>query len=533
MAVSPVEQRIALMTELWLEATSDPAVRVVVWRVPDNADRMLLAFFEAQRLEGVGQAPDLFIRFDAPFETGFAYSRALNDALLESYVESRESFQQQGIALDWPFGRVPRPDSAAGFAALFASFAAHHQAHFRHAAAVLMPGTVTADDALERWVRALLAHGIAPGVRVVLVQSASRPRWDGVLAAHPGIARAIDPPIDMFDIARETAAQAGSSGPAVAYRQLLTDVLTLVEKGTPAQAAARADKALAIAEREAWFDQRVVLHMAVAGAHLKAQEVPPAIHRYREARAAAEQARAQQHPAGDNLVMQTWFGEAGAWLVGKQPRRAADAYRSAAEVAQRIPNRMFAIEGFRMAAYCHAQEREIEPAREFGALALREGKALPPDERAHTTLHVALHDLLRLQDAPRAAQLEKLAATYQAEIAAAHADAESAAETLGASPSNAAIDTLEARMHARFEAAFATLRDQRERTIGGGDVFFRKVVAIARELLHAQWAGLPEVMHPLDQERSSWTKVPQAAVLPAAGEPESLRTDAAATQALA
>ena len=51
------------------------------------------------------------------------------------------------------------------------------------------------------------------------------------------------------------------------------------------------------------------------------------------------------------------------WLVAKEPERAAQAYRSAAEQAQRVPNPMFEIEGFRMAAYCYAQNGQLQPAR--------------------------------------------------------------------------------------------------------------------------------------------------------------------------
>lgn len=515
---NPVEKRIELMRDLWLQATEDPQVRVVVWRVPDNAERMLLAFFEAQRLEGDWQAPDLFLKFDAPFETGFTYSRMLCDALIESYTASADSFKEQGIAFNWPFASVPRPDSAAGFLNLLGAFSRHHREHFRYAVAALMPMPVTSADALDAWVRGAVHAGVPVNVRLSLVESASRPRWQWLSKEHGPYVRVIEAPIDMFDVARETAAQSPSTGPAVAYRQMLTDVLALVEKGTPAQVSARADKALKVAEREKWPDQQVVLHMAVAGSHLKAQDHPGAIRSYRQARACAEQAERSGNPVGGNLVMQTWFGEAGAWLAAKQLRQAAQAYRSGAEVAQRIANLMFSLEGFRMAAFCYARNGDTEPAREHGILAVREGKAMPPEERVPSTLGMALHDLLRLQDAARAEDLEKLAAAYQAEIAKAHDKAEKQGAALGPAPVNEAVDRIEAEMHASFERSFQNLREQREQVIGRGDEFFRKVVAIGRELLHPQWSGLPEVKHPLDKEPAAWAKMPQSAALPEPGE---------------
>ncbi len=506
------------MRDLWWQATADEQVRIVVWRVPDNAERMVLAFYEAQRLEGDWQTGDLFIKFDAPFETGFTYSRMLCDALIESYVASDDSFKQQGIAMNWPFARVPRPDSAAGFLGLLGNFAQHHDAQFRHAVAALMPASTTSAAALQAWLKAALQTGVPAGVRLALQETPSRPQWDWLLKDHAKLVRVIEPPVDMFDIARETAAQSPSSGPAVAYRQLLTDVLALVEKGTPAQTSARGDKALKIAEREGWHDQQVVVHMAVAGAHLKAQDCPAAIKRYRQARACAEEAKRQGSPVGANLIMQTWFGEAGAWFVAKQLRQAAQAYRSGAEEAQRLPNQLFALEGFRMAAYCYARNGDNEEARAHGALAVREGQGMQAPERAPSTLGVALNDLLRLQDADRLADMEKLVVSYQAEIASAHASAEKKGAALGTAPANADVDRIEAEMHASFEQAFQRLREAREKLIARGDEYFRKVVAVGRDLLHPQWAGLPEVKHPLDKEQAVWTKMPQSAALPPPGD---------------
>jgi hypothetical protein len=521
-AKNPVEKRIALMRDLWWQATEDEQVRVIVWRVPANAERMVLAFYEAQRHDGDWQTGDLFIKFDAPFETGFTYSRMLCDALIESYVASDDSFKQQGVAMNWPFARVPRPDSAAGFMGLLGHFAQHHEARFRHAVAALMPAPVTSAAALKAWVQAALQAGVSHGVRLALQETTSQRQWDWLLKDHAALVRVIEPPVDMFDIARETAAQSPSAGPAVAYRQLLTDVLTLVEKGTPAQASARGDKALKIAEREGWHDQQVVVHMAVAGAHLKAQDCPAAIKRYRQARVCAEEAKQAGSPTavavGGNLVMQTWFGEAGAWFVAKQLKQAAQAYRSGAEEAQRLPNQLFALEGFRMASFCYARDGDTAQARSHGALAVREGHDMKPQERASSTLGVALNDLLRLQDAERLAEMEKLAAAYQAAMAQAHADAEDKGAALGATPANADVDRIETQMHASFEHAFQSLREQREKLIARGDEYFRKVVAVGRDLLHPQWAGLPEVKHPLDKEQAMWTQMPQSAALPPPGD---------------
>ncbi|MFC5474357.1 tetratricopeptide repeat protein [Paraherbaspirillum soli] len=523
MAKSPVEKKVEVLRDLWMEHTQEPQLRLLVWRIPNNADRMLQAFFEVQQHPGDWNTADLFVRFDAPFETGFGYSRALRDALVEGYVEGHDSLKEQGVEPDWPYAALPRHYSAAGFMSVLGAFAEHHQAQarqqpdapqFRYVAAVLDPGSVASQEAWEAWLDAALSSRVSPAVRLVLVDTQQDKRWDGLVRKYGEQVGVIEAPIDMFDIARETAAQAGGAGPAVAYRQLLTDVIALVEKGSAAQTSARADKALKIVQQEQWFDQQVVLHMAVAGAYVKEKNFSEAITRYRSARECGVQAEQNKHPVGADMIMQTWFGEAGVWLAAGQPERAAQAYRSAAEQAQKVPNPMFEIEGFRMAAYCYAQAKQREPAREHGALAVRAAKAVAPAERPLTTLPLALQDLLRLQDASRTEKLERCAADYQAAIATAHKQAEEQAGKLGNQPAAADLQRIEDSMHERFEASFQRQRQERERLIAGGDEFFRKVVALGRDMLDPLWNGLPTVKHPLDKEVQEWSEPPQFTPLP-------------------
>ncbi|MFD0738594.1 hypothetical protein ACFQZQ_04745 [Lysobacter koreensis] len=511
---NPVMKRVEAMREAWMQATESPDVRLLVWRIPANADRMFAAFVEAQQHPGDWNTPDFFLRLDAPFETGFGYSRALKQELERGYFDSIDAFKEQGIAADWIGVHDTQPDSAAGFVAQLASFAQHHGKHLRHVAAVLMPASVVSDAALEAWLDAALRAPVPPSLRLVLVDDAQACRWQALVERHGALARVIEAPIDLFDIARETAAQAGGAGPTTAYRQMLTDVMTLLERGSAAQTAARAEKALVLAQREQWPDQQVVLHMAVAGAHLKEQQHAEAIGRYRRARDCALQAELARHPAAGSLVMQSWFGEAGAWLVARQPSRAAQAYVHGAEAARRVPNAMFVIEGYRMAGFCLAQDRHVEGAREHLLRALQEAKAVAPAERAMTTLPLVLQDLLRLQDAPRTERLERCASDYQAATAQAHGHAEQQAGKLGDRPAPAALERIEADLLEALERCFARFGHERERLVAGGDEFFRKVVAVGRDFLHPAWNGLPEVKHPLDKELPEWRQPPQFALLP-------------------
>ncbi|MGV1110027.1 hypothetical protein [Xanthomonas translucens] len=530
MSKNPVERRIELLGDAWMQASEDPALRLLVWRVPANAARLLAAFFEAQKHPGDWNAPDYFLRLDTPFDTGFGYSRALKQALHASYLGSQSALREQGVELGWPGPGPSHPDSALGVVEVLDSFAAYHQVHLRYLAVVLEPERTTSADAFARWMDAALAAAPSPALRLVLVDTHEDPRWQPLLERHAAIARRIEPPLDMFDIARETAAQSGGAGPAVAYRQMLSDLMTVLERGSATQLAQRVERPLALAQRHGWPDQQVVLNMMLAGGWLKEKQYPQAIASYRQSRECGLQALAVQHPAARDLVMQSWYGEAGTWFVAGQPGRAAETYVAAAKAAAEIPNPMFVIEGYRMAAFCLAQDGQREAARAHGLEAIRAAKPLPPADRRTTTLPQTLQDLLLLQDRPRAQKLEQCAASYLQAVAALHAQAEAQAAQLGPRPDSAQLDRIESALHAGFEQAFHRVAQERERLIQGGDAFFRKVVAVGRDFLHPTWNGLPDIRHPLDNAIPAWTEPPATQPLP---DPSALTGSAAACDAQA
>jgi len=510
---SPVEKRLEDLRDQWMRATEEADTKLLIWRPPGNAERMLDVFFEAQKHPGDWSVPDMFLNLEANFETSFSFSRELKESLLLGYSASRAGFLEEG-AVRWDGAAESHPDTAAGLMGLLNSFAEHHREFFRYLVLVVAPARVASANALEKWVGSALQVPISARIKLCLVDDAERKRWQPLVDRFGDAVRVIESDIDMFDIARNTAAQAGGAGPATAYRPMLVDVMTTLEKGSAAQVASRADKAMRLATRHEWPDQQGLLHMAVAGAYLKEQQFAEAIVRYRAARECATRAREQQHPVGANLVMQTWFGEAGAWLAAQQMGKAADAYRVASREAIAVPNAMFVIEGLRMAAFCCVRSRHIDQAREDLLNAVSEGKKVSPADRPMTTFPMVLQDLLRLQDSDRATGLEKLAAEYQSRLDDAHQGAEIKAARLGPDPARQQLAQIDTEMLQQCEAAFSRLCKEREELIATGDEFFKKVVAVARDLLHPQWNGLPEVKHPLDKELPEWTSPPDFAVAP-------------------
>lgn len=505
-ARNPTEQLMAQLELQWLEASEDPAARLFIWRVKANAESLIQAFIALQQQPpGDYSAPDLFISFIVPFDTGYGYSRALADELIECY-EASEGAQA------WDFeARLPC-HSAGQWQALLGDFGRQHREQLRYVVAVLTPESVSCQKALLRW----LTHSverIAPEARLMLVDTLEQPTWQPLQQAFPRRVRLLTPDIDGMALMQQTASQhSDRDGDRLRCRQFTADALLLLERGTPQQVEARAGKALDIARRKGWLEQQVVLHNIIGGGWLKGNTPARAVEAYRQAQGAA---RGLDNPQlGATLQMQSAFGEGGAWLSACEYRQAADAYRTAAKLARQADNRTLEIEGWRMAGRCQVLGEEAIPGMDDYARAIQAARPLAAGERAQTTLPLALQDLLHLHDRRRARALEQCAQSYQQRQSQYIGEAEAEVARHGA------VQQVENRLQQTLERSFIQARNEREQLIVGAEPAFRQVIAIGRQYLHPHWNGLPEIAHPFDAPPGEWQQVPHSMPQPddAAGE---------------
>jgi hypothetical protein len=448
MALNPVEQRLVELQERWLGFVARPDDRLLLWQVPDNARRLLHAFFEVQRHDLPGGAPyvgtDTFIVFDEPFENSIQYARALKAGLAGRYAASGDSFQPLGVEPDWPFSPAQVPDTAAAWVQALNALAEHHP-QLQHLVAVLMPATVADEPARLAWLQRALQAGPSPRVRLVVPDSLETPALAG-LAGSPQV-HAQPVPMDAWDVARDTFAQNPGVGAAGVFRTLLAGLFGLVDKGSADQVMAKANDALAFARRQGWLDQEVVVRMLAAGAMLKERRFDEAVVHHRHARSAAEQVAGIGHPAGRQLVLQTWFGEASAHLAAGDLPQAAGCYAQAEPVARELAHPILWIEALRMQSHCLARSGQPEAAMACGLRALQVGEQLEPPARPMTTLPLLANDLLQLADAGRAGRLHTLRQRLEQALAKLRSDTEQRAAALeqggGAASAAPALQALE------------------------------------------------------------------------------------------
>lgn len=487
MALNPVERRMALLCDHWIAFRDQPQARLLLWQVPDNALRLVACFAEVQKLDLPYASGDLFIVFKLPYLHGLQFARGIKQALRGQFDASLDELRSQGLDTDWSFDPASTPDTPAGVAQALRSFGAKYHKSLRYLVMVLMPTSLADVPAYAAWLQGLLDAGLPERLRVLLIDPLENPVLGALAAGADARVVVQRPAIDGLATAQDTFAQEGGSSPAALYRNLMMGAVALAEKGSADQVVRKAADALAFARQQKWPDQEVALRILVAGALLKEGRHGEALMVYAAARAAADDTVRAGHPAGQKLVLQCWFGQAGVHLAAGDLQAAAQAYDEAALVAQRAKDAILAIEAFRMAGFCLARAGDNTPALERLACASEVGVGLKPEARAMTTLPVALVDMLRVIDPARVARMQQAKLALQQALQGVRQRCEARGAQLAAAAAPQALETVEAERLKEGGKALDDARRQLQALAAGAGEAFMRVMARGQQLLGDDW----------------------------------------------
>jgi hypothetical protein len=391
-----IERRLDDIAAYWNTFALDRKGRLLRWLTDADGARMVEVFVEAEN-EEIDDIPDLFIRFAAPFLDPKRHGYALIEILRARYEEVRPGLVEEGVPADWACPDPnPGESDVAAFARACGSLRAYYKDSAENIVAVLEPQAPASPGDWAKWLLALVRSELPTGVRLMVVDDVANPALDALAAAEPERVVTITPDLDMPGAMHELVQEAGGSGPGVAFRKHFVALTTAAASGNLAAAARSADSAHSIAAEHAWPQMQVVVHMAMGGVLLGAGKGAEALARYR----AAGQVAAEAGKAGDavapKLVVQARFAEGAALLAENRHAEAAPVYEAAAPLAAAQEDHLLAMEGWRMASYCHEVNKQIEPAWRCGNLALDAAEQLDEAIRRGSTLPYAGQGLLRL-----------------------------------------------------------------------------------------------------------------------------------------
>lgn len=393
-----IERRIDRLGELWNEFAENPQARLLRWLVDGDAVRMIDLFVEVQNEEG-GDIPDLFFRFDQPFEEPHRHGLALRESLLREYEQIRQQIAEDDIPSDWICPPVqPEESDVAALVRSCASFRRYYEGLMVHLVGVLVPEEISSPDAWQSWLQGLVGVASPPNVRFMVVDDAAAPALNDLSRAEPKRVVSVQPELDMPGAYAELLRGLPGSGPGFTFRRLFVALANASAAGNLVAAQQAADAALKIASGQSWPQMQVAVFAALGAAHLAAGKTAEALRSYRGANQAVA---GQNDPTAAKLNVQTRFAEASVLLSDGEYEQAAEVYEQTAPLAEQQEDHLSALEGWRMAAYCRETAGQPEEAWKHGQKALDVGALLDEQTRANSTLPYAGQGLLRLTRRPQ------------------------------------------------------------------------------------------------------------------------------------
>ncbi|MBH0724301.1 hypothetical protein I3A88_23070 [Salmonella enterica] len=504
-----VERKLAELEGLWLDASDDENTRIFIWRTPADSDRLVHVFFALQEeRQNDFTTPDLFIRFNTPFETRYGYSHALEEEFIgrvnvSSFPEPR-----------WqPDSLLPCYREEA-LCTLLSDFAHYHQDTLRYLVVLLTPSSVSHATSGQQFIDALCQRMIAETsrFRLLLVDTHESPDCQWLLEKFPENTCLLAPDISEDELMRQTLNETPTSdGSAMLrFRQLMTDTFISLKKGSAAQTDQLAQKALELARQQGWGEQQVIMLSMAAGGWLQEKNAQNAIKNYR----LAVQTSADLPPGSrHSLITQNLMGEGNAWFMDKNYKQASEAYHRSAQEAQSIPSLMLAMEGYRMAGFSLVPETPppAEAAQHYYS-ALKTGLSMSEEERAQSGFMQIFHDLLNWLSPEATTQSDRFSERYRMAQADLIQQAEDAVSLTEHHDIATAVAQHDNELTQKMETLFKETLLEREHMLSQEKPLYQQVLRLARQYSHAFWAPGTEIAHPLDKPVSEWPFVSLSAL---------------------
>src|SRR5690606_29886175 len=358
-AKNAIEQRLDRLHDQWVEFSTAPQPRLLHWLVRQDEYRMVEAFLQKESDDAAGELPDIFFRFDEPFQDVNQYGAALLDGLVAQYAVVREELAEEGIAAEWePDAVTPETHSLSAFIAAAASLQRHYADEMEQLALVLTPGTVADAVQWQRWLIAAARTAPAP-VRLVVVDDPDAPLLEGLADEGGPLVATVPADLGMPEAMVELAKTGGTATPDAQFRINFATLGQSLGTGDLAGAEQAAGRAIAIAQENSWPHLIAAVHFAMGSGMLNEGRPFDAVERYREVDAAGARLESGEtrvegaEPAlGTRLRMQAAFAAGAAFVAAAAWDEGARVYQGVVPLTEALGEPLMTLDAWRMAAYC-------------------------------------------------------------------------------------------------------------------------------------------------------------------------------------
>ena len=400
-----IAQRLDRLSDQWNEFASNEEARILRWLIREDELRMIETFVQFEQDARAGEIPDLFLRFNEPFEDVNTYGAVLRESLIEQYELAKEELEDSGMDSGW------NPPSAEGRHSLIAfleacvSLQEHYADSMEKLAVVLTPDRVASDYEFQRWLWAL-PQQLPTTVRFAILDMIDAPAFDALAQANPERVVSVPAELDMPAAIEDLARTGGTAGPDGQFRVQFAAVAQALAKGDLDGARSSANGALAITREHNWPHLGAAVHMALAGGYLSAGKYNEAVILYRAADSVGAEVEESGEAVGSKLRLQAGFGMAAAYFAAHDAAGAASVYQALVPQAEKAGDAVMLLECWRMAGHCYELAGDPGNAWDSGLRALDAAETLTPENRAQSTLPFAGDALLRIaKDSPEHMQI--------------------------------------------------------------------------------------------------------------------------------
>jgi hypothetical protein len=390
-----IEKRLDVLEDLWNGFAQNPGPRLCRWLVTPAESRMVEAFVEFQNEES-SDVPDFFIRFNEPFEAPERYGFVLREALAAKYQEVRPRLLEEGVETNWQCPPLlANENDQAAFLRALDSFRAECGSSELLVAA-LLPTRIDDPAAWQGWIHKLIKTPAPAGVRYLVADSMESPALGKLAEKETVLVQTILPELNMPAAYLDLAKGDGRIHPGVLFRLNFLALTQAASTGNMAKIKELATAATGIAQKEGWKTMESVVQMTVASACLSARDVAGALAAYKAAGAVANQGARNGDPAAPKVILHAKLAEGSALISASQFRDAASVYEEAASMATQLNDPFLCMESWRMAAYCHEGDKNVEKSWRCGNLALDAAEKIKADDRPKSPLPHVGRGMLRV-----------------------------------------------------------------------------------------------------------------------------------------
>ena len=390
-----IERRIDYLAGLWNQFAEDSTPRLMRWVGDPDELKMVNILFDLQEEEN-GELPDMFIRLEVPFQDESRYAFELIEAFVAGIDASREEIADAGLSPNWTPPSLPTNDGYKALLSVCQSFYDYYQDIMERLVLVLAPENVNDGEAFQRWLLLMVRSGLPETIRLTLLDIRQDPALDLLCQAEPTLVYSEELELEMPEAMQELAEEPMRPGPGPHFRRHFVALLAAADKGDMDLLNKKATAAVGIAQKQGWHVLEASVYMAVGTANLNQQKLEFALKHFRQAADCSAAGTEGGDPAGGRMFIQARFSEAAALLSAGQYAPAAEIYESVPPLAEAEGMPIFAVEGYRMAAYCHEVLQNQKTAWDFGLQALDAAEQLDEETRKNSTLPYVGQGLLRL-----------------------------------------------------------------------------------------------------------------------------------------